>query len=230
MEVNETENGGKEFVTDDGVSSKVESTPEGVIVEAGLNESGSVNSESAAAAAAHAAQLLKLAQLARENGESEIVVRVPEGAAGLSETAVKKIVEAADGIEIVLELVTVVDGEVVGGVKLPLTEESGQILTGFSFGTDRTEQLENFVAANFDTEVLGSFETAQKGGWGGEAEIAIELENLGFEAENGTELFALIYDPEAKKWYEAAAEVIDGAVVFETTRTGIVTIVTESVK
>jgi uncharacterized repeat protein (TIGR02543 family) len=118
------------------------------------------------------------------------------------------------------------DGEVVGGVTLPLSSSTGQILTGLAFETKRTAQTEAYVAENFDAEVLGSFETAQKGGWGDEpATLSVGLDKLGFEAEDGTKLQALIYDPKAKKWYTAEAEIIDGNVVIITKRSGVVTIV-----
>jgi hypothetical protein len=195
-----------------------------------VNESGSINSQATAAAVSEAAQI------ARENGETSVTIQIPEGATGLSKNTVQKLVEAADGLEITLELTAIVDGEVVGGVTLPLTSETGQILTGLHFDTKRTEQIENYVTNKWDTDVLGSFETAQKGGWGnGEtgtvsATLRVELEKLGFSADDGTKLYALIYDTKAKKWYQAAATIEDGNVVIKTKRTGIVTIVTDPVK
>jgi hypothetical protein len=224
MEVTETPEG-TEFTTANGVTSTVIQTEdEGVKVEAGVNESGSINSQATAAAVSEAAQI------AKENGETSVTIQIPEGATGLSKNTVQKLVEAADGLEITLELTAVVDGEVVGGVTLPLTSETGQILTGLHFDTNRTAQIENYVTNKWDTDVLGSFETAQKGGWGATATLSIGLEKLGFSADDGTKLYALIYDTKAKKWYQAAAEVIDGEVVIKTKRTGIITIVTDSVK
>jgi hypothetical protein len=123
-----------------------------------------------------------------------------------------------------------VDGEVVGGVTLPLTSTTGQVLTGLSFETKRTEQIEEYVSNKWNADVLGSFETAQKGGWGTTATLTIELEKLDFEADDGTELYALIYDTKAKKWYQVPAKIEDGSVVINTKRSGIVTIVSGKVK
>jgi hypothetical protein len=223
MDVTETAEG-TEFTTASGVTSTVQETPEGVKVEAGVNESGSINSQATAAAVSEAAQI------AKENGETSVTIQIPEGATGLSKNTVQKLVEAADGLDITLELTAIVDGEVVGGVTLPLTSETGQILTGLHFDTKRTEQIENYVTNKWDTDVLGSFETAQKGGWGATATLSIGLEKLGFSADDGTKLYALIYDTKAKKWYQVAALIEDGNVVINTKRTGIVTIVTDSVK
>jgi hypothetical protein len=224
MNVRETDEG-IDFTTANGVTSTV-ITPvyEGVKVEAGVNESGSINSQATAAAVSEAAQI------ARKNGETSVTIQIPEGATGLSKSTVQKLVEAASGMNITLELTAIVDGEVVGGVTLPLTAKTGQILTGLYFDTKRTEQIENYVTNKWDTDVLGSFETAQKGGWGTTATLSISLEKLGFSADDGTKLYALIYDTKARKWYQSNAEVIDGEVVIKTKRTGIVTIVTDSVK
>ncbi|MDR0946901.1 MAG: hypothetical protein LBM87_04020 [Ruminococcus sp.] len=197
---------------------------EGVKIEAGLNEKGSVNSQSTAAAVAEAAAI------AQANGETSVEFELPEGTKGISASAVQKLVDAAGDTEVVVNIPTVVDGEAVGSVSVPLTSDSGQILTGMTFDTKRTEQVENYVANKWDTEVLGSFETAQKGGWGATATLSIGLEKLGFSADDGTKLYALIYDTKAKKWYQSNAEVIDGEVVIKTKRSGIVTIVTEPVK
>jgi hypothetical protein len=98
------------------------------------------------------------------------------------------------------------------------------------FDTDRTEQIENYISDRWDTEVLGSFETAQKGGWGTTATLSVTLDKLGFEAKDETLLYAVIYDTNAKKWYQVRAEVMDGKVVIKTKRSGIITIVTDSVK
>jgi hypothetical protein len=223
MEVEETEEG-TQFTTENGVTSTVTLTEdEGVKVEAGINESGSINSEATAAAVAEAAKI------AEENGETSVTIQIPEGATGLSKSTVEKLVEAAGGMEITLELTAIVDGEVVGGVTLPLNGSTGQILTGLSFDTKRTESVENYITNKWKTDVLGSFETAQKGGWGATATLTIGLDKLDFKADDGDKLYALIYDTKTKKWYQVAATIEDGNVVIKTKRSGIVTIVTEPI-
>jgi uncharacterized protein YjdB len=220
VEVERTENGA-EFTAPNGVISKVEETPDGgVKVEAGINESGAVNAQATAAAVAEAAAI------AQANGESSFVLQIPEGAQGLSKNTIQQIVEAAGDMEITLELTAIVDGEVVGGVTVPLSSSTGQILTGLAFETKRTAQAEEYVAEEFGAEVLGAFETAQKGGWGDEpATLTVGLDKLGFNAEDGTKLQALIFDTKSKKWYTAEAEIIDGNVVIITKRSGLITIV-----
>jgi hypothetical protein len=220
MDVEQTDEG-TAYVAPNGVKSTViETEDEGIKVEAGINESGAVNAQATKAAVAEAAQI------AQENGESSFVLQIPDNAKGLSANTIQQLVEAAGGLDITLELTAVVDGEVVGGVTLPLSSSTGQILTGLAFETKRTAQVEDYVAEKFDAEVLGSFETAQKGGWGDEpATLSVGLDKLGFEAEDGTKLQALIYDPKAKKWYTAEAEIIDGNVVIITKRSGLVTII-----
>ncbi|MDR0946505.1 MAG: hypothetical protein LBM87_01980 [Ruminococcus sp.] len=210
------------FTSKSGITSTLIVTEDGVTVEAGVNKSGSVNSESTAKA------VKKAAEIAKANGETSITVTIPAGAAGLSASTVKKLIEAADGMEITLEL-TSGDGAA-GSISLPINAGSGQILTSLYFNTKRTEQIENYVANNWNTAVYGSFETAQKGGWGAVATIKVSLDKLGFEAQDGEKLYALIYDTKAKKWYEVPAEIIGTEVVIKTKRTGIITIVTDSVK
>jgi hypothetical protein len=183
-----------------------------------------VNSEVTAAA------VKKAAQIAKANGYTVVTVAIPEGAAGLSASTVKKLVKAAGDIDIVLSLTSMTDGEKVGTINLPITEKTGQILTGLHFETQRIYTVQNYISKKWDVEILGAFETAQKGGWGDKATLSVSLENLGFERDTGTRLYALIYDTKAKKWYQADAVVVNGEVVIQTTRTGIVTIVSDSVK
>jgi hypothetical protein len=209
-----------EFTAPNGVTSKIEETPDGVKVEAGVNQSGSINSQATAAAVAEAVKI------AEANGETSVTVQIPEGTSGISAVTVQKLVEAAGGLDITLELTSVVDGETVGGVTLPLSSATGQILTGLAFGTKRTAQTEAYVTENFNAKVLGSFETAQKGGWGATATLTVGLDKLGINAADGTKLlYAMIFDTKAKKWYKADAEVIDGNVVIVTKRSGLITIV-----
>jgi hypothetical protein len=56
------------------------------------------------------------------------------------------------------------------------------------------------------------------------------MDKLGFSADDGTELYAIIYDTKTKKWYQVPAVIEDGKVVVQTQRSGVVTIVTENVK
>jgi hypothetical protein len=224
MDVTETAEG-TEFTTASGVTATVTvSEDEGVKVEAGVNESGSVNSQATAAAVAEAAAI------AQANGETTVAIDLPEGTIGLSKSTVEKLIAAAGDTEVVVNIPTVVDGEAVGSISVPLTETTGQILTGMTFDTKRTEQIENYVANKWDTEVLGSFETAQKGGWGGTATLTVSIDKLDISADDGTKLYAVIYDTKNKKWYQVEATIEDGNVVIKTKRSGIVTIVTEPVK
>jgi hypothetical protein len=230
MNVEQTETG-TQYTAANGASAAVTVTENnGVKVEAGVNQSGSVNSQSTAAAVAEAAAI------AQANGETTVAIDLPEGTVGLSKSTVEKLIAAAGDTEVVVNIPTVVDGETVGSVFVPLTSGSGQslpsrqILTGMTFDTSRTESVENYVRSHWNTEVLGSFETAQKGGWGGTATLTIGLDKLDISAEDGTELYALIYDTKAKKWYQVEPEIENGNVVIKTKRSGIVTIVTNSVK
>jgi pectin methylesterase-like acyl-CoA thioesterase len=221
---NDTPDNTQEFTSKSGVTSTVTVTEEGVTVEAGLNESGSVNSESTAAA------VKKAAEIAKANGETSVTVQIPEGATGLSKSTVKKLLTAADGMKITLALTSSIDGEKVGSISLPINEKTGQILTGLYFDTKRIDSAEDYIKKHWETDILGSFETAQKGGWGDNATLTVELDRLGFEADEETKLYALIYDTKTNKWYEVPAEIIDSNVVITTKRSGVVTIVTESVK
>jgi uncharacterized repeat protein (TIGR02543 family) len=213
-----------EFKSKTGITSTVTVTEEGVAVEAGINKTGSVNSEATAAA------VKKAAQIAKANGETSITIQIPETATGLSASTVQKLLKAAAGTEIVLSLTSITDGGKAGSITLPINSKTGQILTGLYFETKRIYTVQNYIKKNWDTSILGAFETAQKGGWGAEATLSISLEKLGFEADDGTKLYALIYDTKAKKWYQSNAEIIDGNVNIKTKRTGIITIVTDSVK
>jgi hypothetical protein len=214
----------QEFTTKSGITSTVTVSEDGVTVEAGLNKSGSLNSEATSAA------VKKAAEIAKENGESSVTIDLPVGTTGLSKSTVKKLIEAAGDMAVQVNVPTVFDGEAVGSISVPLTETTGQILTGMTFKTDRTQQFENYVTNKWSTAVLGSFETAQKGGWGGTATLSVSMDKLGFSADDGTKLYAIIYDSKTGKLYQVPAVIDGGNVVFETKRTGIVTIVTANVK
>jgi hypothetical protein len=116
------------------------------------------------------------------------------------------------------------DGENVGSIKA-----SKKVKTVLRFNSKRLAQTESYVYEKWGTEVLGSFETAQKGGWGNIATITISLEKLGFEADEGTKLKILIFDTKTKKWYEAEAIIENGKIVIETEYSGIFAIVSEDV-
>jgi hypothetical protein len=187
-----------------------------------LNESGSVNSYETVLSVAEAAKI------AKAKGETTMILLVPEGAKGLSKTTIQKIIQAADGIEIVLDLKGVQDGETVGSISLPLTSVTGQILTDIRFDSKRTAQTEEYIKNRWGIEVLASFETAQQGGWGAEATITIPLEKFGFEVGDITELYALIYDTKKKKWYKAEIEIVNEEIVIKTERSGVFAIVADS--
>jgi hypothetical protein len=211
------------YVTKSGVKATVTVTENGVFVTAGLNKSGSVNSETTAAAVAEAARI------AEANGFESITVIVPENGTGLSKSTVQKLVSAADGFEIVLVLTSMEDGEEVGNIRFSINSKTEQILTGLYFETSRIKTVQNYIAKKWKTDILGSFETAKKGGFGSTATLSVSMDKLGFSADDGTKLYALIYDTKAKKWYQVEAVIIDGEVVVQTKRSGIVSVVTERV-
>ncbi|MDR0991765.1 MAG: leucine-rich repeat protein [Ruminococcus sp.] len=214
----------KSFTAKSGITATVTVTETGIIVTAGLNRTGSVNSESTTAA------VIEAAKIARVNNETSFTVALPNGATGLSKSTVQKLVSAADGLEIVLALTSNIDGEEVGSISLPINAQTGQILTGLHFETNRIYSVQNYIAERWETDILSAFETAQKGGWGGTATLSVSMDKLGFSADDGTKLYAIIYDTKAKKWYQVSATIEAGNVVIKTKRTGIITIVTKSVK
>jgi hypothetical protein len=130
----------------------------------------------------------------------------------------------------VLELTS--NSEIVGILKFLAKDKDTETDydTELYFETNRISIVRNYVKKRWDSRILGAFETEQKGGWGRTLTVSVSLEKLGFELDDGTKLYALIYDTKAKKWYEAKAEIIDGNIAIKTKRTGIVTIVVESVK
>jgi hypothetical protein len=207
-----------------GAVATVTVTEDGIVVTAGVNRTGSVNSEATAAAVS------KAAEIARLNGETQITIAIPDGATGISKSTIQKLVKAAGGMKLVLALTSVTDGEEVGSIELPINSKTGQILTGLHFETENIQSAQDYIAKKWDTDILGSFETAGKGGWGDTATLTVSMDKLGFSAEDSTELYAIIYDTKANKWYQVPAVIENGNVVIETARTGVVTIVTKSVK
>jgi hypothetical protein len=118
MDVEETESG-TQYTTASGVTSTVTVTEDkGVKIEAGINESGSVNSQATAAAVSEAVKI------AKENGESTVKIELPEGTVGLSKSTVQKLLEAAGDVGVILEIPTVVDGEEVGSISLPINSKT----------------------------------------------------------------------------------------------------------
>jgi hypothetical protein len=203
------------FISKSGITASVTVTEAGIIVEAGINDTGSVNSESTVAATREAARIAKI------NNDTSITVTLPEGTIGLSAATVQKLVRASGGLDLVISF---------DSITLPLTSETGQILTELYFETERIYIVQNYIAERWNTDILGAFETAQKGGWSDTATISVSMDKLGFSADDGTKLYAIIYDTKAKKWYQVAAEVVNGEIVIKTKRSGIITIVTDSVK
>jgi uncharacterized repeat protein (TIGR02543 family) len=194
-----------------------------ILVIATLNKSGSVNS------LATAEDISTAARTAKYRGINKIYLKIPQDGTFISAPTMKTLLSAANRIKLTLiydyyEVKNLRIVETIGGFFLPLSSSSGQILTGLYMGTERTARMEKYVAETLNRTVLGSFETEQTGGWGALAEISLSTKKFGFEADDGTKLEALIYDPRTAKWYRAAAEIVDGKVVFKTTRTGIVVI------
>jgi hypothetical protein len=215
---------GRSFTTKDGITSLFTVTSSGVKVTAGMNKGGTLNSESTAAA------VFAAALTAKRSGFSSITLSLPQNAVGISKIAVQKIVKAASGTTIVLDLTSAADGQKVGSISLPLGSSSGQILTKIHFGTQRIKTVQNYVGRRFNTKVLGGFETAQKNGWGATATLTVSLDKLGIKADEDDILYALVYDTQTKKWYQTAAMVKGGSIVIKTAKTSIVTIVTDSIR
>jgi pectin methylesterase-like acyl-CoA thioesterase len=143
--------------------------------------------------------------------------------------AMRKIIKTANGLRMVLGLTSAADGEAAGSIFLPLTNKTEQILTGLYFESKQIDSAENYITRKWETEVLGSFETEQKGGWGSTAVLSISLKKLGFTADDGAKLYAIIYDTKTNKRYLVAATVKNGNVLINTKRSGIFTIVDNSV-
>jgi hypothetical protein len=205
----------QEYKTKSGITAKVTVTETGVEVEAGLNKSGSVNSEATAAAVS------KAAEIARLSGEKTVTIDLPEGTIGLSKSTVQKLIDAAGDTEVVVNITTVIDGETVGSISVPLTSETGQILTGLSFESESINSAQDYIKNKWETDILGSFETAQKGGWGDTATLSVSMDKLGFSAEDGTSLYAIIYDTKTGIMYQVPAVIVGDEVVVETKRTGL---------
>jgi hypothetical protein len=191
-----------------------EITPEDLNVTAVLSATGSVNS------AATAALVSQNAKYAKANGFNSITIEIPAGATGLSASTVQKLIKAANGTEIILKS---------DNLTLSPNNQTGQVLTGLYFETDRIHNAQNYITNKWDTDILGSFETAQKGGWGAATTLRVSMDKLGFSADDGTSLYALIYDSKTGKWYQVAAVIRDENVVIKTKRTGIITVISKPI-
>lgn len=214
---------GKEVTSKTGVKAMVIETANGVFVKAGVNPTGSVNTHSTAAAACLGARIVK------EKGYKFLTVNVPSGAKGLSKTAVQKIICGAQDTPVTLSFALTLDGEEIGTMALPITRDSGQILTSVTTDTTRTSQIGNYIESRWNIDALGGFETAQRGGWGAIATITLDIEKLGIESFSDELLYAVVYDTAEKRWYESPVTVKNGMAVFKTSRTGIVSFTAYSV-
>jgi hypothetical protein len=208
--------------------------PEYIIVIATLNPSGSVNSTETSE------DVYDAHRTAISQGVSKILLKIPEGGTGISASTMKKVFKAADGTGLYLSFEyygTEIDEKteeeitkVIGNVFLRLSENSPQILTGIDFDSARIDYAKSYAEKRWKgNTVLGIFETAQKGGWVSTAKVSVSLEELGFSADDGEHLYALIYDTKTNKWYQALAIVDDGQIVVNTKRSGVYVIVTDSI-
>jgi hypothetical protein len=162
-------------------------------------------------------------------------LKIPEGGTGISASTMKKLYTAAGGTDIYLifdfyDTYEVDESDVYGKFLLKLNDKTGQILTGLDFDTKRIQTAQDYIENRWDTEILASFETKQKSPWGDTATFNISIDRLGFKANDGKKLYALIYDTKENKWYQTSATIEDGNVIVKTKRAGIITIVTDSVK
>jgi hypothetical protein len=201
-----------------------------VLVIATLNESGTVNSTKTVE------DMTEAHRKAVAENISKIYLKIPTGGKGISNSAMKAVYKAAGGTKLFLTFgfYELKDNgtheEDIGTFFFPLNDKSGQILTGITFGTTHITNIENYIVDKWNTGVLGSFETTHKGGWGESATVSMSIDKLDFIALENANVYALIYDTKAKKFYQSKAKIKDGFVTFNTSRSGIVTIVTKSVK
>jgi hypothetical protein len=128
-----------------------------------------------------------------------------------------------------LALIEYIDNEKVGEISLHLTSNMQKFSSYVRINSNRTAQTEEYIKSNWNVTALGSFETAQRGGWGDIATLSVSLEDLGFEVSNGTKLYVLIFDTKNKIWHEVEAIIENGEVVIVTEYSGIFGIVNEKV-
>jgi uncharacterized repeat protein (TIGR02543 family) len=213
--------GSLSVTSNSGIVATIYPNLQGTSVRAGVNLTGSVNSQSTAAAVAEAVKL------ARFNLETSVSIVIPDGTLGFSFHTAKKLFAAAGGLELIIECPTLENGNEIGKITMTIGEETGQILTGLSFDTERIKKCDDYVTRLLGAEVIGGFETAQKGGFGDTATITVNLINLGIIPYDGTEYYVMIYDTRTGKWYDAQAIVEDGNAVIETEHSGIFLILKE---
>ncbi|MDR0992251.1 MAG: hypothetical protein LBL87_05055 [Ruminococcus sp.] len=230
---NNSGSGGEPYYNPTTPNSVSYSKDEYILVIATLNKSGSVNSKETAK------DMWLAEQRAKQFNIPKIYLKIPEGGTGISAAAMKKQYDTAKKTRLYLLFdyyETVIDkngkekNNVIGSVFTPVNAKSGQFLTGIKFNSKNIDSVESYIKKKWNTTILGSFETTQKGGWYDTAKITIDIDNLGFSADNGTRLYALIYDTKAKKFYQTDVTVSKGNVVVNTNRSGIVVIVNKSVK
>jgi hypothetical protein len=201
--------------------------PEWIEVIATLNKSGTVNSKETAAdvAAAHD-------KAERLGGGVKIKLIITDEGTGISKTAMQKVYKAAGGTSIYLtfDFYETSDDEISdGNVFVKLNEKTGQILTRVDFDSVRIDNAESYINNRWDTEILGSFETANKSGWGDKAAVSVSAESLGITAVDNQKYYVLIHDTKTKKWYQTTGTAKDGEIVINTSRSGVVAVVTDAV-
>jgi hypothetical protein len=103
------------FTSKSDVTSTITVTESLITITAGLNESGSVNSETAVKA------MKESVRIAKANGENSVYFEIPEGAVGLSSSTVKKLVDASGGLDIIINLADVNNGDNIGNIRLNKT-------------------------------------------------------------------------------------------------------------
>jgi hypothetical protein len=204
----------------------VDGQTEWIEVIATLNKSGTVNSKQTAAdvAAAH--------KTADKLNIAKIKLIITEEGTGISKSAMQKIYKAADGTPIYLTFdfyETAEDEKSDGNLFVKLNGKTGQILTRIDFDSARIDSAESYINNRFDTEILGTFETTQKSGWGDKATVTVSAESLGINTQNGEKFYILIHDTKTKKWYQLTGTAQDDEITIKTTRSGVVAIVTDAV-
>jgi hypothetical protein len=175
-----------------------------------VNASGSVNGVRTAAAVTGAqlrALHLKL---------SNIRLIIPPKAVGLSSSCLRRITDAARGMTVTLSLQN-------GAVLIPVNAANiRQIRTGFDFEPTAYAPQIRAIRQKYEIDIISAFSTKQTGGWGASARFSIPLSDLGFEAQNGTTLTALIYDPATGALVKTPVTITGGHAEFTTKRSGLI--------
>jgi hypothetical protein len=185
-------------------------------VTAGLNHTGSVNSEATIAA------LKEAIRMARANGKNSVKIIIPKEAIGFSERTADKIRKEARGFKVEFEIEFTED---LTGT-LELTENVGQVLTDAEIALVRRDLIDiNLdLDSDFDLDIdiphndypvtpIGEFiiiETAQSGGF---------LENVRYDLDMNVDLEKLFNKPDKKEGWqkdESGEWYYEGAVPFIT--------------